>query len=357
MLLVDFGEHTCKFAFVKEHEKILEVRKWGIEDIRSLEYGAEHVLEQTRDMHGDGDPILLSFPSSLWRSRVLYERIERKNAALRIDSTEKKTILEDLLAKARSKVAEQVQNFSGIVAEDIRTHNIKILTYAIDGYQVQDILGFPGTYLDVRIMAVFALIKHVPIIDTIVQRFSGVSCRIVHLAETLEGFSQKRLRDAVYIDLGDACTQIILVQGTHVAFVDEVSCGGRDFTLYLQETLSLGENTAKDFKERYATGDFSFSLREAVKKGFLAIAEDLGRLVRKSLASASVSLPPSVFFFGGAGKLPEIHEVFQNTIFEGLPFSEKPRVSFLLPQDLWNLDFPAKINPIFTPVFLLPYAP
>lgn len=357
MLLVDFGESTCKFALVKEHENSLEVQAWGMEDIRSLEYAVDHVLAKTKGMREDADPILLSFPPILWRSRVLHETMERKNVALRIDSTEKEAILKDLFAKARSILAKRMQDSSGILAEDVHVHKLEILTYAIDGYQVQDILGFSGSRLDVHIMAVFTLVKHVPIVDTIIQRFSRVSApHIVHLAETLEGFSQKKMQDAIYIDMGDAFCRIIMAHHKRVAFIDEVPRGGKDFTLYLQETLSLGENTAKDFKERYTSGDFSFPLRERVKGGFAAIAEDLGRLVAKSLRSSAVSLPPSVFLFGGASKLPEIQEVFHGPIFEDLPFLEKPRISFLLPQDLWSLEFPGKTNPVLTPLFLLPYA-
>lgn len=358
MLLVDFGENTCKFALVQEYEKNLEVRAWGVEDVRSLEYAAEHVLEKTKGMNRDTEPILLSFSSTLWRSRVLHEIIERKNAALRIDPAEKSAIIEDLLSRVRSRLKEWVQDSSGILAGDISIRKLQILNYTINGYQVKDILNFQGARLDIQVMVVFALAKHLPIIDNIVQRFSGIlSPRIVHLAETLEGFSQTRSQDAIYIDMGDASCRIIVVQQKRVVLVDEVSRGGRDFTLYLQETLSLGENTAKDFKERYASGDFSFSLREGVKGGFLAIAKDLMRLVCKSLGSIAADLPPSVFLFGGASKLPEVQEIFQGSIFEGLPFREKPRISFLLPKDLWNFsEFPGKTNPVFTPLFFLPYA-
>jgi hypothetical protein len=354
MLLVDFGESTCKFALVKEQGKSLEVQQWGVEDIRSLEYATEHVLEKVKGM--DSDTVLVSFPSTLWRSRILHERIERKNASLRMDHAEKKALLEDLFSRARASLARHVQDSSGILAEDVRIHKLQILTYAIDGYQVKDILGFEGQHVDVHIMAVFALVKHLPIVDNIIQRFSHMPCRIIHPAEVLGSFSQEKSQDAIYIDIGDVSCRIAVTQGGRVAFVDEVARGGRDFTLYLQEAFSLGENTAKDFKERYASGDFSFPLREGVKKGFALIAEDIIRLVCASLASTRIPLPPSLLLFGGSSKLPEIKEAFENSVFEGLAFHQIPRVSSLLPEDLWTVKFPGKTNPIFTPLFFLPYA-
>ena len=355
MLLVDFGENTCKFALVKKQEGNLEVRQWGIEDSRSLEHAADHVLEKTKGMREDVEPAFVSLPSALWRSRVLYEGVERKNAVLRIDKKEKEAILADLSAKARSRLVKQMQDSSGILAEDIRVHAFNILSYAIDGYAVPDILGFPGARVDIHAMAVFTLVKHLPIVDTILERFSGMPFRIVHCAEALEAFSCMKRQDAVYIDIGDASCSIAVVQ-QHVIYLDDIPRGGKDFTLHLQETLALGENTAKDFKERYAAGDFSFLLREGVKKGFSAIAEDIGRLAAKSLAGVLASLPPSVFLFGGASRLPEIQEVFHGSMFERLPFHEKPRISLLLPKDLWAVEFPGKTNPILTPLFFLPYA-
>ena len=354
MLLVDFGESTCKFALVKEHESSLEVQTWGVEDIRSLEYATGHVLEKVKGM--DRDALLLSFPPALWRARVLYESIERKNAALVIDSAEKEAILKNLFALAHASLAEHMQGSSGILAEDGHVCKLKTLVYTIDGYEVQDILGFSGRHIDVRILAVFTLVKHLPIVDNIIQRFSGMPFCIVHMAQTLETFSQKSLQDAIYVDMGDTACRIAVTQAKRVAFIDEVPRGGRDFTLYLQEALSLGQNTAKDFKERYALGDFSFSLREGVKAGFTRIAEDLVRLVQKSLIGARMPLPPSIFLFGGSSKLPEVKEAFENSVFEGLAFHEKPRISFLLPKDLWTVEFPGKTNPMFTPLFFLPYA-
>lgn len=359
MLLVDFGESTCKFALIKEHERSLDVQTWGIEDIRSFEYAVNHVLESIKGAHEDIGPVLVSLPPTLWRSLVIHERVERKNASVRIDSAEKKSILESLFTRVRASLAKQVQDAFGILAEEIRIQNLQVLKYAIDGYEVQDVLGFVGVHIDVQVMVVFTLVKHMPVVDTILQRFSGaLSPRVVHLTQALEGFSKTSLQDAIYIDLGDASCRIIVTQRKRVVFASEIARGGKNFTLYLQETLSLGDNIAKDFKERYTLGDFSFPLREGVKKGFQDIAKDIVSLVCKSLSrvSAAESLPPLIFLFGGASKLPEIMEVFERNAFEDLAFHEKPRISFLLPKDLWNLEFPGKTNPSLTPLFFLPYA-
>src|SRR3989338_11310560 len=326
MLIVDFGENTCKFALVKKQEGNLEVRQWGIEDSRSLEHAADHVLEKTKGMREDVEPAFVSLPSALWRSRVLYEGVERKNAVLRIDKKEKEAILADLSAKAHSRLAKHMQDSSGILAEDIRVHAFNILSYAIDGYAVPDILGFPGARVDIHAMAVFTIVKHLPIVDTILERFSGMPFRIVHCAEALEAFSCMKRQDAVYIDIGDASCSIAVVQ-QHVIYLDDIPRGGKDFTLHLQETLALGENTAKDFKERYAAGDFSFLLRERVKEGFLNLGKELLGLVRENLRKAAVSLPPSIRIFGGTSKLPEIQEIFQGKPLRDLPFSQEPAAS------------------------------
>ena len=355
MLLVDLGESACKFVLAKEHGNVLEVQAWGTENMRSLEYAAEHIRGIVKGM--DIATVLLSFPSTLRRSRALREKVERKNAALRISPAEKKAILEDLFARARLSLTKQIQDSSGILAGDIHIYKLHIVRYAIDGYQVQDILGFEGQHLDVRILAVFTLVKHLPIIDNIIQRFSDMPFIVVHAAEALHGFSQRILQNGIYIDIGDASSRIMVTHQGGVVFIDEIPHGGKDFTLHLQETLSLGENTAKDFKERYASGDFSFPLREGVKEGFARIAKDLVHLACKSLGTIQAPLPSSVFLFGGGAMLPEIKEAFENSALESLAFHEKPRVSFLLPKDLWTVEFPGKSNPVFTPLFFLPYAP
>lgn len=356
MLLVDFGESTCKFALVQERQQDLEVVQWGAENIRSFEYAAQHVMAKTQGLRQDAELLLVSLPPALWRSRIVQERIERKNAELRIDEKEKEALLTEIFSKVRLKLAQGVQDASGILAADIRVHKLEVLAYEIDGYEVPDILGFPGTRVNARLLAVFTLVKHLPMVDTVYERFSSLPSRVVHWTEALEEFSRVRGKDALYIDAGDASCRVALTSHGHVVFADEIPRGGKDFTLYLQDTLALGENTARDFKERYTAGDFSFQLREGVKKGFRTLAEDLVRNVCRSLRLVSATLPPSVLLFGGTSKLPEVQEAFQNRIFEDLPFHEKPSVSLLLPRDLWNVEFAGSLDPIFTPLFFLPYA-
>ena len=362
MLLVDFGERSYKFAVCKQIGQNIEVQEWGVEDMRSLEHGTESILKRTlRQSSGqagenpDLGATFLSFSPGLWRAKTFYERIERKDAVSLVSLAEKEEILKDLSQRVHKSLGEEIQGASGILKEDVIIEKLAIHKRVIDGYEVPDILGFPGKHLDFQLIVIFTFAQYRPILDTISQKFLNPS--IFHLAEALGGFSKAKKQDGLYLDMGGDSTQIIVVKDHQVLFVDQVPRAGKDFTFFLQETLFLGENTAKDFKERYAAGDFSFPLRERVKRGFLDLAKELLNLIQESLREVAVSLPPSVYIFGGTSKLPEIQEIFQVKQLHDLPFAEEPSISFLSPKDLWNFSsFPGKTNPIFTPLFLLPYA-
>ena len=354
MLLVDFGERSYKFAVCKKVGQNMEVGAWGVEDMRSLEHGTKSILEKAGES-SETDPVFLSFSPSVWRAKTFYERIERKDAALRIVSAEKEEIVENLSQRVRKKLEDQMQSASGILAKDVVIEKQRIYRCAIDGYDVPDILGFSGKHLDFQLLCIFTLAQYRPILNAISQRFKNPS--VFHLAEALGGFSRTKKQDGLYLDMGDDYTQVVVVKEQQVLFVDQVPRAGKDFTRFLQETLALGENTAKDFKERYAAGDFSFLLRERVKEGFLNLGKELLGLVRENLRKAAVSLPPSIRIFGGTSKLPELQEIFQGKPLCDLPFSQEPAASSFLPKDLWSFSqFSGKTNPILTPLFLLPYA-
>lgn len=355
MLLVDFGERSYKFAVCKRVGQNMRVDAWGVEDMRSLEYGTESILKKAGGSPNI-DPVFLGFSPGVWRAKTFYERIERKDAVLRIASAEKEEIVENLFQKVRKDLENQVRGASGILAKDVVIEKQRICKCVIDGYEVPDILGFSGKHLDFQILCIFTLAACRPILNSIAQRFKNSS--VFHLAEALGGFSRTKQQDGLYLDMGDDFTQVIVVKEQQVLFVDQVPRAGKDFTRFLQETLALGENTAKDFKERYATGDFSFQLRERVREGFLNLGKELLGLVRESLRKAAVSIPPSIRIFGGTSRLPEIQEIFQDKPLRDLPFSQEPAASPLLPEDLWSFSkFSGKTNPILTPLFLLPYAP
>lgn len=354
MLLVDFGERSYKFAVCKEIGQNLQVQEWGVEGMRSLAHGAESILKKVGE-NPDAGPTFLSFSPGLWRAKTFYERMERQDAVLRISPAEKENILGELGQRVREKLGEGIQRISGILTKDVIIEKLQIQKRVIDGYEVQDIAGFQGMRLDFQCLCIFTFLQYRPIVDAIVKRFQNPGT--FHLAEALQGFSSAKKKDGVFVDMGDGFTQVIVVKDGKAAFVDQVPKGGKDFTFFLQETLRLGENTAKDFKERYVAGDFSFSLREQVKKGFLDLAREFLVLIQESLRGAAISLPPSLYLFGGTSKIPEIQGVFQSGAFHDLAFGEEPSVSLLFPKDLWDVaSFPGKTNPILTPLFLLPYA-
>lgn len=135
-------------------------------------------------------PVLLGLPSGMLRARVIPCNFKRKDHS-RISGNEEKNILQKVLRKTKYKIGQEFVRDFGILPEDIRYTNFKMLETNINGYSVSSLFGFEGQNLNFKVLAIFLPQNDFVSIKSTLDNLGIKISKIMHIAEALSESSDK----------------------------------------------------------------------------------------------------------------------------------------------------------------------
>lgn len=361
-LALDIGDLYFKFAFFEKKAQQLRAVFWGAEELdaifwkRPLERIWSNIVSWKKEKSFI-DKVILTFSPSIFKAVLMPLSQDRKNPQNEINKEEEQSIKKEASHKAEEKMKEILFKRYGIAASDFVLQNLEILTMSIDGYHVSHLQGFRGTAVEFQFLGTFLSLKYVQRIHSLIFQYQLGEPVFIHGIQLIRAFAAMNKKDGIFIDLGDAITQIAIIKGGELLFIKELAWGGAILTRHLEDVLGMKENIAREFKEQYAAGKLSEGLRKKVRELFLPEVKKLVRLIKETMEAYGGVLPPEVLLFGGSSLLPELIESFKEDDFQGLPFIDAPQVGVLLPKDIAKIEnFNQALNPLYTTLLLEYYA-
>jgi len=218
--------------------------------------------------------------------------------------------------------------------KDINWISFNILNIKVDGYSVRWVQGYNGRELKFKILVIFSPKYYFESAQKILESLKLRVSKIIHLTEVLPVVFGEKISDGIFIDVGGRISQIFLIKNEELMQFRELEKGGEIFTQKLSETLGIDIESARIFKEKYASKQLSPESEQRIREIFL-------KEKRTWYESLDIFSSP-IFLFGGASLLPEIRET---------PGESK----VFYPKDLSNIeDATNKINvPQYTPSLLI----
>ena len=135
-------------------------------------------------------PVLLGLPSRVLKARIVPYRFKRKTFS-KISKNEEGEILKKALRMVKSKIGNEFIRDFGILPEDIRYTNFKILETDIDGYPVSNLSGFEGQNLNLKVLATFIPQNDFIDIKSTLDSLGIKVSKIMHIAEALSESGNK----------------------------------------------------------------------------------------------------------------------------------------------------------------------
>jgi len=305
-------------------------------------------------------PVLLSLPANIFKGRVVFHQISRKNHKEVIDKKEEESIFQLVFKNIKDEISQNFRKETGILPEDIQFISLDVLEMKIDGYPVSYLKGFDGRLLDFKILATF-LPKHY--LQNIQKTIDSLGLKIFKLFHQSQYFlePQTLTSDAVFIDIGGKVTQIFLVRDGRLETVDEFKIGGELFSQTLSQILGIRLLTARNLKHQYSRGILSEGTRKRVGEEFLQLGEDWFLELKSKLSDQKNLISSAFFLFGGGSLVPEIGAILEDGNWGLVPLTGSPQIKFLYPKDIlgtstftsgagktgYNLD-----DPQYTPILL-----
>ncbi|MDO8559029.1 MAG: hypothetical protein Q7R84_01730 [bacterium] len=241
--------------------------------------------------------LLLSLAPSILKSRVGKADFSRKNFGKIIAKDEAKNITEAALIEIEKEMAGSFAQDYGIMPQDIKFVDRKILEIKIDGYEVSGILGHSGRNLEFKVLAGFLPRGYLKNFD---------KARIVSPIKNLGALG---IADGIFIDIGGEVTQICLIGNNNIEIIDEIALGGKDFSRAISQTLGMPPVEARFFKEKYSFGALADDTRGRTKEILSFPAREWIAALKLKLKTIKGLIPSAFFIFGGGSQLPEIEEL------------------------------------------------
>lgn len=232
---------------------------------------------------------------------------------------------------------------SGIERLDVRLVHAAIVEMKIDGYVVNNPIGFTGSHLELTIFNAFAPMVHLGALQSVANALKldlmGVIAEPYAVATCLD---PGELGDAgaVFIDVGGGTTDVALVRHGGIAGTKMLSLGGRAFTKGVSERFNLSFARAEALKvggngeaaESISAADLEETLTADAQVWLRGIELMVGDLATGEL------LPGRVYLCGGGAELPQIGKVLAgDEWWRRLSFARRPEVIALAPGDVTGL--------------------
>jgi len=385
-LVLDIGTKAVKSLFCFKNETKLHILSGAVKNFSQYESHNQQLVESAKATVSDSFKngiknisfstidkevknsaskqrkwkTILTFSPDVFKARIVSKRVTRENKKRKITPKEEKKILKDAAESAKKEVLKEFSLKSGIQSSDIYFVSSKAFDFKIDGYSVDDIDGFEGKEIEVKIIFTFIPLSYwkalMEITNVLKKEIKIVS--IIHLAEGLLAF--KDIRNGLFIDIGGRITQYFRVKNSQLAESSEFDSGASGFSELLSNDLGIGNDLAENMQELYSDKLLSRESSVKVKEIFSLPKNNwYNRLIEEINKKDENAFSPYIYLFGGGGALPEIQDVFKERAESSgrdLYISGPPETNLLLFEDLKNNaeDTTKKINkPQWTPAALI----
>ncbi len=326
--------------------------KQGLEDMQSgMVTDIDGVVKNCREAIGQAedqagvspDQVIIGIAGELVKGASTIVKYDRAKPTTKIEMKELEEIVQKVQWQAFDEVRKQLAAETGYQEIEVKLVNAAVVDVQIDGYRVNNPIGFQGKRVSVSIFNSFAPLVHLGALQTIAEELDLdlLSIATEPYAVALSVGSQEAGEfSSIFIDIGGGTSDIALVRNGGVSGTKMFNLGGRAFTKRLSSHFNIPFDRAEQMKLDYANEKLDQSSAKMVKE---VLSQDADvwmsgvELILEEL-SASEHLPPRILLCGGGSALPEIKQTLDKFDWQGkLPFARNPEVSFIHPEDVNNV--------------------
>lgn len=331
-------------AVGKEHQRLSDIHSGVVTDIEGVVTTCDRAISQAEKQAGvRPEQAIIGIAGELVKGSTTYISYKRENPETGIDMGELKYIVQKVQWQAFDKIRKDLAWETGLAEIDIKLINAAIVDVRIDGYRINNPLGFQGKEVSIGVFNAYAPLVHLGALQTIAAMLSldllNIAVEPYALARCT-GIDKADNFSAIFIDIGGGTSDIAVVRNGGIEGTKMFAVGGRTFTNRIAQNLGIGFNEAEDIKLRYSNGELG---KEVTKKIHRILEGDMNVwLSGIELCLAEFSnlelLPSKILLCGGSSQLPLIQEALHsNKWIESLPFAKKPEIYYIKPEEVVNI--------------------
>ncbi|MEK7626165.1 MAG: cell division FtsA domain-containing protein [Patescibacteria group bacterium] len=323
------------------HQELSDMQAGAIADISGVVENCNRALVEAENQAGVSvRTAVIGIAGELVKGMTHTIKIRRKNSQFEIEDTEMARIVEMAQERAEEKVKAQLKVELGGKEIDTRMVNSALVSIYIDGYQVNNPIGFTGREVVVQLYTAFAPMIHIAALERVATLLDldllAVAAEPFAVSRSVIGDDINSSISAVLMDVGGGTTDIAVINEGGVQGTKMFGIGGRAFTKSIQRELGIKFAEAEEIKLTLSTETNSDDEKKA--------SEALDRTCDVWLSGVELALseftevehlPHKILLCGGGASLEKLLLSIEQTNWYGsLPFTKRPSVAYITPSQV-----------------------
>ena len=346
-LIAKKSKGTLKIVGVgKAHEAPNNMYAGAIADIQGVAKTCEEALIKAEEMAGvRASEVVIGIAGELIKGETASVKYRRADAQQPITDEE----MDKIIRRVQEKAGEDARKAVAIETDnpdvEVRLINSALVSLRIDGYKVSNPIGFKGKEVEVQIYNAFAPLVHISAIERVCDELQldlvTVAVEPFAVCRACLGDDVESNFSGIVIDIGGGTTDIAVVDDGGVEGTKMFSIGGRSFTHQVAERLGLTFDEAEKLKLLADNPNMKPEIRKKFDQAIACNLDVWQSGVELALEEFDQveTMPGQVLLCGGGASLSEIPEALATgDWYKSLPFSRRPVVSLIDPDDIAGLE-------------------
>lgn len=333
------GNEIAKVVGVgRKHQKLSDMYSGAIADIGGVVDNCDAALNEAETMANvTAKDTVVGIAGELVKGATTTIKYKRSNPDKAIELPELEKIVDKVQARALERAKKEMAWEAGDTDIEIKLVNAAIVNVFIDGYKVNNPVGFQGRDVSIQLFCAFAPMVHIGAIERVVYDLDlnlvNVAAEPFAVAKSV-GVEKSETFSAIFIDVGGGTTDIALVNDGGVEGTRMFGIGGRSFTNSIAQSMDCDYETAEKLKLELSAGNLHDEQFKKVKDALTPTVKVWLSGVELALSEFEDvdQLPNKIMLCGGGSGLPYIREALESKAWRSkLPFIRDLNISHIDP--------------------------
>src|SRR3990167_10835532 len=255
----DNGKPQVKVIGVgRQHQRLSDMYSGAIADIGGVVDNCDAALTQAEEMSGvTARDAVVGIAGELVKGATTTIKYRRQDPNKPIELPELEKIVDRVQQRALERAKAQMAWEAGVPDMEVKLVNTAIVNVYIDGYKVNNPVGFQGKDVSVQLFCAFAPMVHIVAIERVVYDLDlnllNVAAEPFAVAKSV-GVEKSENFSAIFMDVGGGTTDIALVNEGGVEGTKMFGIGGRAFTNAIANALDANYEQTERLKMEFIAG-------------------------------------------------------------------------------------------------------
>lgn len=237
----------------RAHQELSDMQAGAIADIAGVVQNCDRALSEAEQQAGVSvRTAIIGIAGELVKGTTTTTKVTRKDASKELDIDEMQRIITLVQQRAEEKARTSLAWELGGKEVDVRLVNSALVRIDIDGYKVNNPVGFQGKELLVELYTAFAPMIHIGALERTANELDlellAVAAEPFAVARSVVGNDQNSTMSAILMDVGGGTTDIAVLNEGGVEGTKMFGIGGRAFTKSIERELDIEFDQAEALK-------------------------------------------------------------------------------------------------------------